>query len=138
MHVRGSRSLVSSFSLLSDMLYVAIFVGISVWVVRNVFRLMSFCLFVMIVRSEVVLSPKIISGNFDFALVFSIFLTIVVLLHLNLMLSKRLETSGPVILRDLYFPFFLQLDFVCAISETLGFLLCPVSPAIVWSAFFCL
>ena len=99
---------------------------------------MSFCLFVMVVRSEVVLSPKIISENFDFALVFSIFLTIVVLLHLNLRLSKRLEISGPMILRDLYFPSFPQLDFVCAISETLGFLLCPMSPTIVWSAFFCL
>ena len=74
MHVRGSRSLVSSFSLLSDMLYVAIVVvGASIWIVRVVFRLISFCLFVMVVRSEVVWSPKNFSGNFDFALVSSNF-----------------------------------------------------------------
>ena len=74
MHVRGSLSLVSSFSLLSALVCVAIIVvGISVRIVRNVFRLISFCLFVMVVCSEVVLSPKILLAKFNFALVSSIF-----------------------------------------------------------------
>ena len=53
------------------------------------------------------------------------------------MLSKRLKIFGPLILRDLFSPFFPQWEVVCAISDPLGFLLCPISPDTVWSAFFC-
>ena len=50
MHVRESLSLVSSFSLISDLVCVDIVVvAASVCFFRVVFRLISFCLFVMVV-----------------------------------------------------------------------------------------
>ena len=67
-------SSVSSFSLLSDLVCVAIIVvGVSFWAVRVVFRLMSSCLLNMIVFPEVVSSPKKNLGKFDFVLLSSFF-----------------------------------------------------------------
>ena len=72
MHMLGSS--VTSFSLLSDLVCVAnVVVGVSNRVPRVVFRLISFCLFVLIVLSEVVFSPKIKLRKYNFVRISSFF-----------------------------------------------------------------